>query len=456
MATRTQATSRTLTTTRRIVRDFKTCLVGDQATTKIALTQTAGLPLQANANHTFACFFRPNKLANNETIFSEGSGSSDTPFFLIDRDSTKKIRVRLVNDAGTVLINSVLSTQVLERGTMYHIIWVDANGTCKLYVNGVEDAQSVAGAFNYANAGTFTYNRSTLMCLTRTTSVNFASGSLNDVYLFSKALSASEVANLYYRGVVPSTNLVAQYPLNEGAGTVAKDISGNGNTGTITAPNWSNAVNFRNRKLVGGNLVPNGDFEYAPPFTAATNANSRFIDGTSGGSTTNSNFYWNMGKSGTVAAYFDPVEKYSGSYSLKISTLAVASYVEIFLPTNTGAVASYFAKTVIPVLPSTSYTYSFYVKTNYVSGDSSAGFHVAFIESLADGSTASKQLSLSYIKTTTPWTHYTGTFTTGASSYYLQINPVIYGHTGTATLIMDAWIDNMSITPTTNTTRTLV
>src|SRR5262249_48117924 len=48
------------------------------------------------------------------------------------------------------------------------------------------------------------------------------------------------------------TGLVAAYGFNEGAGTVLTDISGNGNTGTISGATWTTAGKF------GGALQFNG------------------------------------------------------------------------------------------------------------------------------------------------------------------------------------------------------
>ena len=55
-----------------------------------------------------------------------------------------------------------------------------------------------------------------------------------------------------------------------------------------------------------------------------------------------------------------------------------------------------------------------------------------------------------YVKTTTDWTLYTVTFTTAANTVYLAFDHRVYGHQGAATLIMDAWFDDIYLAPTTN------
>jgi len=81
------------------------------------------------------------------------------------------------------------------------------------------------------------------------------SGSLDDVRIYNRALSAGEVTQLYNLGGVkvkaPSnTGLVGYWSFNEGTGNKAQDFSGGGNTGTLTnSPAWidgkfSKALNF--------------------------------------------------------------------------------------------------------------------------------------------------------------------------------------------------------------------
>lgn len=212
------------------------------------------------------------------------------------------------------------------------------------------------------------------------------------------------------------------------------------------------AITNPTRKTVE-NLVVNGDFEYAPSFTAATTANLVWIDGTAAGSGTNRQYGWSTNRSGTIEAYFDSSVRYTGSNSLKLSTKATASYVEArSVLSSTTARQREFAT---PVLPSTSYTISGWMKTNVVSGDSegaSFGFYVT------DGTGAVidyVSIPTTQIKTTTDWTYYSRTFTTRSTAAGAIMVCRIYGHTGTATLIMDAWFDDFKVTKTTPQTRSV-
>lgn len=205
------------------------------------------------------------------------------------------------------------------------------------------------------------------------------------------------------------------------------------------------------------NLLSNGNFEYAPPFTAAQTS-SGWIDGTAGGSlSTGYQYGWGLNRSGTATAQYDSTEKKFGTNSLKLSTLAVASYAEVNKYGSTSA--PYYKASVIPALPNTTYTVTWWMKTNYVSGDSSQGATVGFIEwNGAFSATTFNSGPGATIKTTTDWTQYSFTVTTASTTRFVNVQPRIYGHTGTATLIMDAWFDDITLTKTypVKSTRSLV
>ena len=204
-------------------------------------------------------------------------------------------------------------------------------------------------------------------------------------------------------------------------------------------------------RLSLNNMVINGDFEFAPPFTAPTTTTARFIDGTAGGSTNNNQYNWSFSKSGTASAQFDSTDSHSGSNSLKLSTLATASYVEVFMPYRNGTTGGYNGITKIPCLPSTSYTLTYWMKTNVTSGVG-RGASLSIITSNAAGADTGG-FAGTEIATTTGWTQYTVTFTTAATARFIQVNPRVYGHTPTGTLIMDAWFDDIVLGLTTPVTR---
>jgi len=100
----------------------------------------------------------------------------------------------------------------------------------KLYVNGSLDSQidwngSIEVESNYD-----------LFIGARSANINpnaLFKGNISDVRLYSKGLSSDEVYSLYNGSYRDTNNLSAWYPLSEGAGKIAFDVSGNKNHGMI-------------------------------------------------------------------------------------------------------------------------------------------------------------------------------------------------------------------------------
>jgi hypothetical protein len=63
-------------------------------------------------------------------------------------------------------------------------------------------------------------------------------GLIDDVRIYNRALSASEITDLYNGKEVSNEGLVGWWAMNEGEGTTVTDLSGNGNDGTINGATW--------------------------------------------------------------------------------------------------------------------------------------------------------------------------------------------------------------------------
>lgn len=280
-------------------------------------------------------------------------------------------------------------------------------------------------------------------------------GGISQVLVYNRVLSPTEVLS-DLKGNYSTNGLVGWWNLTEGAGTTAYDTSGNGNNGTITAGTYTSDVPSKARQLVGGNLVYNGNFEFAPPTNVAYNgASGRWIDGTPSGTTTNPLFGWAEWNHITTnnLILFDSSNSHSGIYALKVSTTGTGSQMvaaTIPLTSSLGQVPSS-----IPVLPNTSYTLTFWMKTNYVSGASNDGAYINIVEYNGSGATGASHQSTK-VQITTGWAQYTVTFTTASTAAYLALQPQVSGQSGLGTLIMDAWFDDIFLQQTTPPTRGLV
>jgi alpha-L-arabinofuranosidase len=161
-------------------------------------------------------------LSGYQTVLSI-AGTNVAGFFLGLRGDTGTFSfARLPTDAvgtGTVVASPTLPVV----GTWYHIVGVDdaSAGTLTLYVDG----QSMG---TVAYTGGWTANGNTLIGhgYYGDQQVDFVDGSVDDVEMFSSALSAAQVAAL---------DQPAAYSFDEGAGATAVDVTGHGNTLTLGA-----------------------------------------------------------------------------------------------------------------------------------------------------------------------------------------------------------------------------
>ena len=159
-------------------------------------------------------------------------------------------------------------------------------------------------------------------------------GQIDEVRIYSRALSASEVSNLYNQGLAKFSNTVSMngllgyWTFDEGTSTLANDYSGNGYTlSGVPASGWG-IGRFNNAlSLSGSNRLTNANFSSPPTMTVSawfklpslpgccqwvigkensfvlgTNSNSFYAyihDGTTGGSDSNG---WNRVTSNVLTA----------------------------------------------------------------------------------------------------------------------------------------------------------
>ena len=430
---RSVASGRTAATNRVAVQDIKSSLMMTSSTSYVSLgnkTYLDGKPF------TFYGWVKPTNYSAR--LFHYGFNFAGNAGYLI----------RVVASGNVALYTGNASTASVGAGiTPHQWVWLgvtyDGSSVVKYYKNGIFLSQATASP-RVASGNTF-------LCAENTSGNSISTHKNQGIH--DVVLTDTEMA-LAAQGIQQTRGQLGYYTYNEGAGTTAYDTSGNGNHGTITAGTYTSDVPTKKRGVVGGNLVYNGDFEYAPPFTAATTTSSRWIDGTAAGSTTNNLFGWATGTLvGTSSVKYDNAVSYSGDSSLKLSTSNTGSSAVAFNVVSLVAAQMQYA---VPIQPNTSYTYSFMLKTNVISGSATTGAQIQFKSRNAAASNVGSVIYAAGVITTQDWTRYTGTFTTHADARYMTPQIQVVGNDGTATLIMDAWFDDIQLRPTVNTTRTAV
>ena len=421
----------------------------------------------ANSRSAVSAQPRSNTLSKNCSLNFNGSSSkvTGTTVSLANSDFTIAYRAKTVTPFSTQLVFSMGASgstdAALQCGFVngkpklgffgddlnsshavgsdwhhYVMTFQVSTKTQSIYLDGVLLATRTAtGAFIGTN--TFAIGTGSWGAL------NWLSGNVSDLYLYSSLLSLEQIQALYV-GNAPS-GAAGIYLLNEGSQGTAYDSSGNGNNGTITSGTYTADVPSKARSLINGNLVYNGNFEFAPP-TNVAQTTSNWLDGTSGGSSNNLFGWYGRKRAGTgVAAMFDSSNPHSGSYSMKVSTTATGSWFGVENNNDNGGQSYPYG---IPCQSNTTYILTYWMKTQANSGSANTGAQVKLVEQgLTNLSTYGSATSTG-ITTTTGWTQYTLTYTTsGHSQSWLCIYLSVIGNDGTGTLIMDAWFDDIVLVP---------
>ena len=167
------------------------------------------------------------------------------------------------------------SAATVNSDTWQHVLITKTGATNSpdIYVNGV---LSNGGVFS--SGTTASSSNTKAFSIAKAKGADLASnliGSLDEVRVYNRALSSTEVTNLYNSGVAKfktatANGLVGHWKLDDASGTKATDSSGSGNTGTLTNFALSGAVsNWINGKR-GGALDFDGTNDYIDAGTSAT------------------------------------------------------------------------------------------------------------------------------------------------------------------------------------------
>ncbi len=168
-----------------------TALRFDGADDYVEVSQGSGLPVTSHAQFSIALWVKGLPQADNR-VFSEGSGSNNTPVFNIGTDNSGqsgKVDLYIRDQSGQALLQHVHSSQTAFDGTWHHIAWVDDNGNATLFVDGKEDGTD----FSYSRSS-LQVNRTSIGAILRADSSYHFKGDIAEVSAWSRLLKPAEVA----------------------------------------------------------------------------------------------------------------------------------------------------------------------------------------------------------------------------------------------------------------------
>jgi hypothetical protein len=142
--------------------------------------------------------------------------------------------------------SELIATSSFSANAWTHIVGRYDGSVAEIYANGIKVASKSASGDVADGAGVLTIGRNPDGL------VNYFPGSIDEPRIYNRALSASEIWDLYQLGNPDHVNsadsqidslekgMVGYWKLDDASGTSATDSSGNGNTGTLTnGPTWT-------------------------------------------------------------------------------------------------------------------------------------------------------------------------------------------------------------------------
>ena len=170
------------------------------------------------------------------------STSASNPYVYI------ALRTRLYNarySDGTsdiAIINQATIPQKNHQWVHIASVWDASDNKIKFYLNGILTGTSAAST-QYLDLNTDIFKVGQISGMS-----NF-SGRMCNITVHRKALSITEIKNMYFNDDYTTDHMVLWWKLDENTGSIATDSSGNNNNGTIVNGTWSTDVPMKARSI---------------------------------------------------------------------------------------------------------------------------------------------------------------------------------------------------------------
>ncbi len=184
---------------------------------------------------------------------------NDFPFSLFVDGTGTTYTTRIGN--GTDFVGHIESKGGYAPNTWHHVVSRYDGSIFQLYVDG-----ALASSDSWSGNSTLTALPYTIGAPAQSyggcgSHLGYFKGQIDDVKIYNYARTVQQIVYDYNRGAP-----VGWWKFDENQGTTANDSSGNGNTGTITAPTWTagkinTALSFDHSTTYVGN-IPNANFNF--------------------------------------------------------------------------------------------------------------------------------------------------------------------------------------------------
>lgn len=162
-------------------------------------------------------------------LFSEGNTANNNPLFNLGTasDGSNGSLDLFFRQTGWTDVNHIRSVNEPLDGTWHHIVFVqETDGSRAIYIDGVRDDLEIPAKAE----GAWDLNTTTIGGILRANPTHWVSGTLDEVMLWSRALTGTEITQVFNEGlnsVIPplTRGMVAYWPLNEVSGVKTPDLA---------------------------------------------------------------------------------------------------------------------------------------------------------------------------------------------------------------------------------------
>ncbi len=184
---------------------------------------------------SFAFWFLPNDNTRANLFGNYASGSNDFAFEWGDTDN----EFRLWDDSGGSNLNT---SGNFSLGNWHHVVVrCDSDGNMEIVVN-----KNVAAGPTSGHNGLLDSGQSYWIAGRPDDAFYLQDGSVDDLRIYSKYLSDTDISNLYDGNDV-TDSLIRHWPFDEGSGDIAYETTGNGSNADIYGASWESVFSSGNR-----------------------------------------------------------------------------------------------------------------------------------------------------------------------------------------------------------------
>lgn len=200
-------------------------------TNNVSVTSAASI--QITGDMTIAAWVKVTNTSNYRPIVEKATSNKANPYELYigaDVEGGNAGKLKFIRGDGSTVVG-IWSSTAVPTGSWQFVAVTQVGTAVTFYLNGKPDGTGTISTSTTDAGGALLVGR-------RPDGLNFL-GNIDDVWIYSRALSAQEIQDIYFSRRISTANLSLWHRFDEGSGTVPVDYSGNNNVSAITGATYS-------------------------------------------------------------------------------------------------------------------------------------------------------------------------------------------------------------------------